>query len=474
MKKAQICLFILLFLSFSCQRKAQYSDTQLQQIDSLFVSWNQPNHPGGSIGIQQNGKFIYYKAFGLANMEYLVPNTPNTAYNIASVSKQFTSMGILLLDQWGRLSIDEDIRVYLPELPDFGEKVTLRHCMHHTSGMRSLHALLGMAGWREDDARTNADLFRFMKQQKDLNFKPGAEYLYCNTGYMLMADIIERLTGEKFADWMHKNVFLPLGLTETYVEAEYNRIVSNNATSYNGSAKSGFSRATEYWGYVGSGNIHSTTQDLLNWMNNFHTPKSGWEPIFAKMKTVDLLNNGDTLHYAFGVDTKAYKGVKRIGHGGAIGGFRSNAVTFPDHQLSIVVLTNFSSANAGGKVNQIADVLLGKKADVEANKKTIQPELPHTELTQQQLKEYAGTYYSPELDTHYHFKLIGDELMGNHPRHGEFDLKFLNEDKLEASLWAFKNIEIKRNADNKIEGIFVSNGRVRNMWFIKEHVNNKL
>jgi len=467
MKKAQVSLFILLFLSFSYQAKAQFSHTKLQQIDSLFIAWNQPNHPGGSIGIMQNGEVIYSKAFGLASMEYLVPNTPNTAYNIASVSKQFTSMGILLLEQAGKLSIDEDIRVYLPEMPDYGEKITLRHCMHHTSGMRSLHALLGMAGWRGDDARTNEDLFRFMKQQKDLNFKPGAEYLYCNTGYMLMSDIIERLTGENFKDWMQKNVFQPLGLLDTYVEAEYNRIVPNNATSYNGSAQNDFSRATEFWGYVGSGNIHSTTRDLLNWMNNYHTPKKEWAQVFSKMKTVDLLNNGDTLHYAFGVDTKAYKGVKRVGHGGSIGGFRSNAVTFPDLQLNIVVLTNFSSANAGGKINQIADVLLGKKAKIKANKKSINQEFPHPKLTLPQLKEYAGTYYSPELDTHYHFKLKGVVLMGNHTRHGDFELKFIAADQLEASLGAFKNIVIKRSTNNKIEGIFVSNGRVRNMWFAK-------
>ncbi len=470
MKKAQICLFILLFLSISYQSKAQFSQTKLQQIDSLFMTWNQPNHPGGSIGIMQNGEVIYSKAFGLASMEYLVPNAPNTAYNIASVSKQFTSMGILLLEQEGKLSIDEDIRKYLPELPDFGEKITLRHCMHHTSGMRSLHALLGMAGWRGDDARSNKDLFRFMKQQKDLNFKPGAEYLYCNTGYMLMADIIERLTDEKFVDWMQKNVFRPLGLTDTYVEAVYNRIVPNNATSYNGSMEKGFSRATEFWGYVGSGNIHSTTKDLLNWMDNYHTPKKGWAQVFAKMKTVDVLNNGDTLHYAFGVDTKAYKGVKRVGHGGAIGGFRSNAVTFPDEELNIVVLTNFSSANAGGKVNEIADVLLNKKDNSKSSKTSTKPALPQLIFTNQQLKEYVGTYYSPELDTHYHFKLIGAELMGNHHRHGDFELKFLTKDKLKASLGAFENIEIKRSKDNKIAGIFVSNGRVRNMWFSKvEH-----
>ena len=157
------------------------------------------------------------------------------------------------------LSLDDDVRKHLPELPAFGDTITIRHLIHHTSGMRSLHALLGMAGWRGDDSRTNEDLFRFMKNQKDLNFKPGEEHLYCNTGYMLMADIIEKITEEKFAIWMHDNVFEPLNMIHTYVEDDYSRVVPFNATSYYGSANRGFSRAVEYWGYVGSGNIHSTT-----------------------------------------------------------------------------------------------------------------------------------------------------------------------------------------------------------------------
>ena len=457
--------FLVLTISFSNLLLGQISQQQIQQIDSLFLSWNQPNHPGGSIGIMKNGEIIYSKAFGLASMEYLVPNAPNTIYNIASVSKQFTSMGILLLEKEGKLSIDADIRTYLPELPDFGEKITLRHCMHHTSGMRSLHALLQMAGWRDDDTRTNADLYRFMKQQKELNFKPGSEYLYCNTGYMLMADIIENITGEKFAVWMKKQVFDPLGMTYSYVEDAYNRVVPNNATSYNKN-KDGFRRAIEFWGYVGSGNIHSTTQDLLKWMNNFHQAKEGWTNLFERMRTVDLLNNGDTLRYAFGVDTKAYKGEKKVGHGGSIGGFRSNVVTFPEHQLNIVVLSNFSRANAGAKVYKIADILLGKKKEV-VNSNTTMDEVINYKPFSESMQSVAGTYYSPELDTHYHIKVEKFQLMGNHSRHGHFSIEIIDENTLEADFWAFKDIKIKRKKNNEIEGIFVSNGRVRNMWFYK-------
>ena len=468
MKNTSIGLCLLLFLGISCQSQAPLKTTHTIVIDQLFDTWNQPNHPGGSISVMKNGELIYSKAFGLASLEYDIPNEPNTVYNIASVSKQFTSMGILLLEKEGKLSIDEDIRTYLPDLPDFGEKITIRHCMHHTSGMRSLHALLGMAGWRGDDSRTNADLYRFMKQGKDLNFKPGAEYLYCNTGYMLMADIIEQLTGERFVDWIQQNVFQPLAMNATYVENHYNRVMPNNATSYNGTAKTGYAREIEFWGYVGSGNIHSNTQDLLNWMHQYYQPNDEWTDLFTRMQTVDVLNNGDTLYYAFGIDTKDYKGEKRIGHGGSIGGFRSHAVSFPEHQLDIVVLTNFSSAGAGAKALQIADVLLEKKATPRNNRQTGVPE-NYIDLPLDELKDYVGTYYSPELDTHYHFKLVDNQLKGNHVRHGDFEFKILNKDNLEASLGVFKDIQIKRREDNEIEGIYVTNGRVRNMWFYKTH-----
>ncbi len=365
MTKISLLITLSLVYVFPPDISAQLSKEEIQKIDSLFISWNQPNHPGGSVGIMKEGKIIFSRAYGLASLEYLVPNTPDTRFNIASVSKQFTSMGIVLLQFQGKLSLNDDVRNHLPDLPDFETPITIRHLIHHTSGMRSLHALLGMAGWRGDDSRTNEDLFRFMKNQKDLNFKPGEEYLYCNTGYMLMADIIEKITEEKFASWMHDNVFEPLGMINTYVEDDYSRVVPVNATSYRGSARQGFSRSVEFWGYVGSGNIHSTTNDLLVWMTNFYHPQTGWEDAFQMMQTQGILNNGDTLDYAFGINVNKYKGEQRISHSGSIGGYRSMIQAFPDHELNIAILTNFSTSNVGAKLNKISDVLLKLEADAE-------------------------------------------------------------------------------------------------------------
>jgi len=360
------------------------------KIDKIFSSWDKSNGPGGAVGIMKDGKIMYNKAFGLASMEYDVANSPETQFNIGSVSKQFTAMGIVRLHEEGKLSVDDDIRIYLPDVPDFGHTITIRHMLQHTSGLRSLHALFGIAGWRDDDFKTNADLRRVMKYQRDLNFKPGEEFLYCNTGYMFMADIIEKVTEEKFADWMKSNVFEPLGLKNTYVEDKYNRIVPNNATSYS-YGSDGFEREVEYWGYVGSGNVHSTTSDLLKWMHNFNSPKAGWESSFKMLETQNNFNNGRPNNYAFGVIVDEFRGKKRIQHNGAVGGFRAAAATFPNEKMSIVVLSNFGSANPVGKANEV----LGLFIKDEETSETYISKLPDAiSLDTEALKAFEGQFWN--------------------------------------------------------------------------------
>lgn len=550
-----LILTIILFATFSV--KGQITDIQTVKIDSLFLEWNKPNHPGGAIGIMKNDKIIFSRSYGLASLDYLVPNSTETIFNIASVSKQFTAMGIVLLHLQGKLSIDDDIRKYITDLPDFGNIITIRHMLQHTSGLRSLHAMLGMAGWRSDDYRTNEDLYRFMEKQKDLNFEPGSEFLYCNTGYMLMAKIIEIVTEENFPDWMKKNVFEPLEMNYTYVEDKYNRVVANNATSYYYDQEDGFSRAIEYWGYIGSGNMHSTTNDLLLWLKNFYEPLPNWIEAFNLMKSLNKLNDGSDNNYAFGVFIDNHFGYNRIQHGGSIGGFRSYAGTYPDEKLSIVVLTNFSSSSPGFKADEIARIVLPKVDDNsdDNNKEGIFTEI---NLSNDQLKKYessywnkkdnysrkiylkddtlryfrsstnetpiipighnkfkmlvasanviinfkingqeksmfvkindnkpitfesfddkpiiskemlsyTGKFYSPELETTYEIYLENDSLFIHHARHGDFKMEVLKKDILESE-WPVSITKFKRDNKGKILGVYISNGRVQNLWFKK-------
>ena len=387
-----IQLLFILTLGASVSTHAQLSDTQINKIDSLFISWNESNHPGGAVGIMQNGKVIFSKAYGLASLEYGILNTTETLFNTASVSKQFTAMGIVRLHEKGLLNIDDDIRKYLPDMPDFGHPITIRHMLHHTSGMRSLHAMLSLAGWRDDDSRTNADLYRFMLNQKELNFVPGEEYLYCNTGYILMAEIIEKVTNETFTKWIKDNVFEPLGMNHTYVEDRYDRVVPNNATSYYGS-KENFFRAVEYWGYVGSGNMHSTTTDLLNWLQNFSTPKEGWSSAFEMLQTTHKLNDGSENNYAYGVILGEVNGYQRIRHGGSIGGFRASISTYPEEQLSVAILTNFSSANPGQKENQIVNMFLPNKNKNITDVNESEESFSTISMSEDELKQFEGMYW---------------------------------------------------------------------------------
>lgn len=543
-------LTVLIFFMFSVLVSGQISDQKLKIIDSLFIEWNSPNHPGGTVGIAIKGKPVFSGAYGLASMEYLVPNSYHTRFNIASVSKQFTAMGIVKLHLEGRLSLDDDIRDYLPELPDTGHKITFRHMLHHTSGLRSLHTLLSLAGWRGDDMKNNDDLLRFMTRQQELNFEPGSEYMYCNTGYILSAIIIEKITSEDFADWLDKEILSPLGLYDTYLEDKYNRVAHNYATSYKGSLRKGFEREVEYWAYTGSGNIHSTAADLLKWMRYYHSPPEDWEEAFSMMLTLDPLNNGEANNYAFGVRLDEYRDEETISHSGSIGGYRAFACTFPESETEIVILTNFSSSGISGKVKRISDILFDKPEEKEPvmdyepaeidlsaidqylgtydiqdmdtrlfditeendslyckytggrkiplytasdtvlfNKsagikisltdssperiKIISKGSTHkgTKTTkyipsEEYLREIAGRYWSPELETQYRFYLKNGKLFGYHTRHGEFEIESLKKDLFISDSGFMSKIIITREGDD-IRGMKVSNSRVRDLWLVK-------
>jgi CubicO group peptidase (beta-lactamase class C family) len=351
--------YITLFTLLLCLNSfSQISKEKITQIESLFASWNTANQPGGTVLISQNGETVFSKAYGLASLEYNVPNTLNTRFNIGSLSRQFTGMGIVLLEEQSKLSFDDDIRKYIPELANYDKTITIRHLLNHTSGIRDIHGLLGLAGWRRADLETNDDVYRVFKNQKDLNFNPGDELSYSNTGYIFLASIIEKISGMTFEKWMQLNIFNPLGMKNTYVETQHDRIVPNNATSYY--LRDDFKRAIAYWGYFGSGNMHSTVEDLNIWLQNFSTPQKEWLSAFYTLLTRTPLNNGFETPFGFGVRIEEYDGRKVIQHGGSVGGFRAIARVFPEEQLHIVILSNYSKSSIGSKTNKISDILLSK------------------------------------------------------------------------------------------------------------------
>lgn len=372
---------------------SQLNEEKIEQIDSLFTPWNAANHPGGTVLISKKGEILFSRAYGLASLEYNIPNTLNTRFNIGSLSKQFTAMGIVLLEEQNKLSFDDDIRKYIPELAPYDTTITIRHLLHHTSGIRDIHGLLGLAGWRPADLETNEDVYRIFKNQKDLNFNPGDELSYSNTGYIFLARIIEKISGLNFDKWMKQNIFNPLGMKNTYVETQHDRIVANNATSYY--LRDDFKRAIEYWGYFGSGNMHSTIEDLNIWLQNFSTPQKEWASAFNTLLTRTPLNNGFETPFGFGVRIEEYEGKKVIQHGGSVGGFRAIARVFPGEQLHMVILSNYSKSGVGAKTNIISDILLSKSKVTPEKSTTQKSKTPEIlALPKNRLKKFEGIYWS--------------------------------------------------------------------------------
>ncbi|HBC79845.1 MAG TPA: penicillin-binding protein [Bacteroidales bacterium] len=342
--------------------------TPEKQIDQLFTTWNTIESPGAAVAVEKDGKIIYKKGFGSAELEYNIPITPQTVFHIASISKQFTCFSILLLEKQGKLSIDDDIRKYIPEVPDFGKVITLNHLMHHTSGLRDQWELLAMAGWRLDDIITKDQILRIVSRQKELNFSPGEEYMYCNTGFTLLAEVVARVSGQPFPEFTRINIFEPLKMTNTLFYDDCEKIVRNRAYSFYADS-TGYKKSILSYSNAGATSLFTTAEDLCKWSVNFENPVVGGKDIIDRMSLRGVLNKGDTITYALGQDIGSYKGLKIISHGGADAGYRSFLVRFPDQKFSVNVLSNLASFDPGGMSFKIADIYLKDKEVVAGLKK---------------------------------------------------------------------------------------------------------
>jgi CubicO group peptidase (beta-lactamase class C family) len=462
----------LLLLNVGCARHKttteQVSDSTAltNKIDALFVEWNKASHPGGVVGVYKEGKLIYNKAFGLASIEYNAPNTVQTRFNIASVSKQFTAYAIFLLEQRGKLSLNDDIRLYLPEVPNYGTTITVKHLIQHTSGLRSFHAILGMAGWRRDDRRTHDDLMRIIAQGNTLNFEPGSEYMYSNTGFIFAAMIIERVTETAFRAWMQENVFDVFKMQNTFVSDDIDEVLLNAASSYI-VADGKIQRVAPYWEYYGSGNIYSTTADILKWAQNFSLSNLNDKSLFKEMSQNGILNSGEQINYGSGVFSEEYRGHKLIQHGGAVGGFRSRLDILPEHDTQIAILTNFNQSNVVPSVHSIKDILLNIDPEESNDQREGVPKDTPISPTLDELSKLQGHYFSSELDTYYRIYLREDQLALSHIRHGEHPMTFIQGDTYQVNFYPMRDLVFMRDESGNILGLHASNSRVRNVWLEK-------
>lgn len=378
-------LYIALVIAFSAT-----SQNTSNKIDNLFTDWKKDNNPGGVVMVSHKNKLIFSKAYGLANISYNIPNDKETVFNTGSVSKQFTAMGIVLLQLEGKLSIDDDIHKYLPELNDFGKPITIRHLLHHTSGLRSSPELFGLAGWRDGDAILNEDVYRYLYKQVDLNFEPGSEYMYSNSGYILLAKIIENITKQDFKSWMKEKIFQPLQMNSTFIEEDYLKINTKIASSYAETGPSVFQSVENTDLSYGASNVYSTTSDILNWAKNFSQAPSEWQKAFTMLKTLDTMDNGKKNNYAFGIFLDDFFGNERVQHTGAVAGFRSIMYSYPVENLEIVILSNFTTNQLFKMADQISQLFLENKSIVNKNKFSINP----VKLSSEGLKKHEGMYWN--------------------------------------------------------------------------------
>ncbi len=333
------------------------------RVDSVFAQYAKPDSPGCALGVFRNGQIAYSRGYGMANLELGVPITPEHVFYVGSVSKQFTAMGIALLAKDGKLSLDDDVRKHIPELPDFGHVMTIRNLVHHTSGLREKWDLFAMAGMRDGDVVTQADVIELVRRQKELNFAPGMEHLYNNTGYDLLSTIVTRVSGKPHREFAQERIFGPLGMTKTRYVDDRLLVLTGRADAYAPRRGGGFDVANiNAVETTGSGGVHSTIADLQRWDESFYTGALGGATLTTLVQTPGTLNNGDKLTYAFGLTIDQYGGRRRVQHGGALGGYRAMLMRFPDEHFSVAMLCNIASANTGLLAERVTDGYLPKPA----------------------------------------------------------------------------------------------------------------
>jgi CubicO group peptidase (beta-lactamase class C family) len=400
------CIFLL-----SCGSKAQTLPPDLtKQVDKVFEKWDKPDSPGCALGIYRDGQIVYKHGYGIADLNDDVPITPATVFHVASMSKQFTAASIVLLAEQGKLSLDDDVRKYIPELPDFGERITIRHLVHHTSGLRDQWNLLDLAGWRYSlDLITDDDVMSVMTRQKDLNFKPGDKHVYCNTGYTLMGLIVKRVSGISLREFTTKNIFEPLGMTHTHFRDDHAEIIKHDALGYEQEGKDKpFRMSLTNFDTVGATSLHTTVEDLQLWDENFYHPRVGGQAFLQQMLERGVLNSGEQLDYAFGLVVGKYKGLPTVDHGGADAGYRSDLIRFPEQHFSAAVLCNSAETNPSSLTRQVADIVLAK--DLKAPEPAAAKEPARSSgapLTAGQMAAIAGTYWNREDDS-FEKVLVGD------------------------------------------------------------------
>jgi len=449
------------------------TDDRAKEVDALLADWDTTDTPGAVVAVIKDGKMTYQNAYGMADLERNVPLSPKSLFDIASISKQFTAMSILLLEEQGKLSLDDDIRTYLPNFPDYGHTITLRHMIHHTSGLRDYMDLMELAGMPWENTYHQAEIVDLVARQKALNNNPGDEYLYSNSGYLLLAEIVHKVSGHTLGEFTERHIFKPLDMKVSHFYEDFTRIVKDRALSYSEKETGGYKNVQYIFDVIGDTGLLTNAGDLLLWDQNFYENKLGGAgpKLIDRMLVRGKLNNGETIDYAFGLEIDSYRGLRVVGHGGGAAGYSTAVMRFPDQRFTVMVLSNLGEFSATNVAMQVADLYLSDEftagpAPMEERRE--RPESPapsELKLSADELDEYTGRYYSSELEATYIVRPVDGNLT-YHFLYSPVDVQLVPTGRDE---WYARRTQLSflRENNDKVTGLNVSSGRIRNICFEK-------
>lgn len=379
-------IVVTLFVLTGSLLGAKAQPDTLSQVDNIFSRWNNAT-PGGSILVARNGEVIYHKAFGLADLEHNVPNTTETIFESGSVAKQFTAAAVLVLASEGKLSVSDDVRKYIPELPTYDATITIQHLLNHISGLKDWGTIGGLSGWPRTTRVYTQDLaLQIMCRQKSLNFTPGNEYSYSNSNYSLLVTIVERVSKQSLAQFTHARFFEPLGMTNTQWRDNFREVICNRAIAYSKSGNA-YMQNMPFENVHGHGGLLTTTGDLLKWNSLLETHQIGGDQVYHWRIQKGKLNNGQQISYAGGVSVNSFNGFTEISHSGATAGYRTWLAYYPQKKLTIILLSNDANSGIVSSGNEIAKLFLGQTAVQQKERKSIT-------LSEAEAKRFTGTYRS--------------------------------------------------------------------------------
>jgi CubicO group peptidase (beta-lactamase class C family) len=468
MKKTLLIAAIVVLIqpAMPAQQGAAVAPAPAAAVDDIFSKWSSST-PGCAVGVAVGGKSVLLKAYGMADLERDVRNTPDTIFEAGSVSKQFTAMAVQLLANEGKLSIDDPVRKYIPELPDYGKPLTIRHMLSHTSGLRDWGSVESIAGWpRTTREYTHAHVLEVVSRQKSINFDPGTNWSYSNTGFNLAAIIVSRVSGMPFAEFSKQRIFTPLGLTHTSWRDDHTRIVKGRAIAY--SFENGeYHIEMPFENVHGNGGLLTTVGDLLAWNQNLVNPKVGNPKLIAEMTTVGHFNDGKPLAYGLGFFVEEYRGVHNVYHSGSTAGYRAHLNRFTDANTSVAVLCNGSNGDASRAANRVSDVFLGDrlKPAPPARAAAAPPAALNPPPSSAQLEALTGSYWSEEAETMFVAAVDQGALVLRRRPDAVIKLTAIAPDRFRGSIGT---VTFLRNATGVVDSFSVNQDRVWDLRFTKK------